>query len=82
MPIILSACFVKGMPTDAPTFPPQNPLERLMRPYRRRLYLPLLLALAVVVLFIWQSALLAALFAGSAQCGLSRAKTAFRRPAD
>ena len=43
---------------------PENPLERLMRPYRRRLYLPLLLALAVVVLFIWQSALLAALFAG------------------
>ena len=31
---------------------PENPLERLMRPYRRRLYLPLLLALAVVVLFI------------------------------
>lgn len=43
---------------------PENPLERLMRPYRRRLYLPLLLALAAVVLFIWQSALLAALFAG------------------
>ena len=43
---------------------PENPLERLMRPYRRRLYLPLLLALAAVVLFIWQSALLANLFGG------------------
>ena len=58
---------------------PENPLERLMRPYRRRLYLPLLLALAVVVLFIWQSALLAALFAGwlnAASAGQNRFQTA------
>lgn len=35
-----------------------------MRPYRRRLYLPLLLALAAVVLLVLQNALLADLFAG------------------
>lgn len=42
----------------------KSPLDTLMRPYRRRLYLPLLPALAAVVLFVWQSALLADLFAG------------------
>ena len=42
---------------------PQSPLSALMQPYRRRLLLPLILAVAVAALFIWQSALLAALFA-------------------
>ncbi len=51
--------------------PQKSPLTALIRPYRRRLYLPLLLALAGMGLFVWQSALLAGLFAGwlNAQAG-------------
>ena len=43
---------------------PLSALDTLVAPYRRRLLLPLLLALAAVVLLVWQSALLAAVFAG------------------
>lgn len=41
-----------------------SPLNVLIRPYRRRFLLPLAAALASVALLIWQSSLLAGMFAG------------------
>ncbi|UOO80988.1 thiol reductant ABC exporter subunit CydD [Uruburuella testudinis] len=53
-------------------------LDALMRPYRRRLYLPLLAAWVALALLIWQSALLADLFAG----WLNAAAAGERLPSD